>query len=453
MRSRCNNCNDPLDAPGPASVICAGCGAVQYTKPDIDEFAAAIVDGRTDAASPSAIAGWGAKVGFEPAAPADYRSPGRTDQSRGELTLRLPRWRAWSAARLLVVAAVLAGLGYGLLLAVRGNFYLPLVLAAIPGLIYAAVRLATELDPTLVLVVDGKLLVRPHSRVPRKVVLPADQVVRLFVTPLTGAYALFARTANNPRPRLLVRRIRRPEVGWYLARQVEHALGIADRPPPRDASQPSPPSEPFTRVWGQLLRLVFLPVIVGTPLVGLWVLGAELAELDVRDERQERPFEARQPGPVYFTADVEFSDYEWKSNDVPRSLQIRIQVQQQDEPIQDLSCDPFEVARWWDGRSTLEGKKRGRHISFWGPMDDCTATLPAGGPFTLHAWREWKPDMPRIGFVQTAIAMRQSTGALPAGLPKTLLLLYALSWPLLVVIPFPIWVLRALAAKRRATER
>ena len=296
---------------------------------------------------------------------------------------------------------------------------------------------------------NGLLCIRPRARLPGGIiVLRSDQVLRLFVARLEGAYALFVRTKGDPQPRLALRRIRRPEVGWYLARQVEHALGMADRPAPEDAhnAQPPTPRSWVARRTVRLWELCFLLVALGAPIVTLWLHGPELAALDVQNEPREIAFEARQAGPVYFTADVEFAEYEWGSlREVPRSVAIRIQVLQGGETVQDLRCDPFDTTVWWDEFSKYEGKKRGSYISYWGAMNGCDLTLPAAGTFRLRVWHQRNPVMQRVGLAETTITMRQGT-ATRAMWIRRVRDAYVLGWSVLLLAAF---ALIGLAFSRR----
>lgn len=342
------------------------------------------------------------KVHYELPPAAGYRTDGASAVRTGRLTIRLRYfgWRSLLPVLLLLLAT--AGLGYAWYLALWSRLYLVVSVATVPVVLFVWLRLTAVADGLFIRVADGELLARTSKRWPRvQVTLPSDEIQQLFVLATDRAYGLYARTGDF-KTTLLVRQISNPALAWYLERQLEAVLGIADRPVPGELPKVGAAPKGIVPMRSWALQLSFLALFVGAPVGTLRACGQQLAQLSVVDQPKEVRVVVDRPGKAYFTSEVDLATAEHRyREDLPKSVVHRIQLLDGSEILGDLSCDPFEMFAWTTSSSN---ESIG---SFWGPMADCSMALPRTGAFTLRAWRQWDSAKPRIGLEHTIVRMRQ----------------------------------------------
>jgi hypothetical protein len=321
--------------------------------------------------------------------------------SPGALAITIPQFTAFSLVPLALGLLAVAALVYGWHLALLSERWWLAAIATPFLTLYAWLRLTSVFDRVLVRVANGEVFVEQSRFWPTiRLRVRSDRIRQLFSIRAGYGYAVAAHL--DDKTAVLLRPLRSPHLALYFERQIEHALGIHDQPRQneigRNQALPSPPS----RAKPLVFDAVFLSIMAGVPLLFLQMCGTELAELAVTDQPSEISFDVKRPGRIYFTAEVDVTDHDWRSrSDIPHSFNFHIEVLRDTNPIAKLVCDPFELFVWVSGSS---GK---RVDSFWGPMDSCAVHLREPGTYTLRAWRNWKPGMPRIRLDETNLAPRQ----------------------------------------------
>ena len=405
MSSGCKRCGKAL--PGSSTgqpVTCPSCGVVQGALAEIDEYAAAVVAGNTDAEPPASLPRRRLKVSFVPASPgAGYRSGASTDEALGELTIVLRYFGLRSVAPLLVALAAIGGAAYGWHLAVLSNSFWMSVPSTVLVALFVYFRFTAAFDSLLIRVADGELFARSSRFWPKvQVKIPSGQIQQLFVTRADKGYALIV-GFEDFKSQQLVRQIESPVVARYLERQLETVLGLGDRPVAGELSKADAEPKALLRLlrsWALQLLAVILFVV--PTILGLRACGAELAVLEVLDNPRQVALELPKAGRIYFTSEVDLATAHHGTREgMPRSVALRIQILDGTEPLSDLTCDPLEMTAW------VTNGSNNKISGFWGPMDDCSVTLPRAGSFTLRAWRQWDPSKPRLPLAQTILAARQ----------------------------------------------
>jgi hypothetical protein len=390
----CRNCGTPL--PGDqATGACPACGTLYGERAELEEYAAAVISG-LPVERPKAIATPRLKVRFKRGA-----SDGTTPLGDGSLDITLRYFSPRTLLAFLLGLLALAGLAYIWQLALTNHSYVVAGLVSVPVGFYVWVRVTALFDGLVVRLAGGKLQCSQSRFWPRtQVRLPTADIVQLFTVQAGGAFSLLARTANG-KSRLLVRNIGDAELGVYLERQLELALGVADQPVqselPRGAALPKRAS----RVRPFLVEIGLLGLFVVAPVFGMRACGVSMAELAVGDQPKEASFVLDRSGPLFFTANIHLVSHHFRGrSQVPRVMTFQIEILQGDRSVTTLSCDPFDVDVWTSGG--------GKYYvdSFWGPMSHCTVKLPAGR-YTLRAVRRWKPGAKRVVFEESVLELRR----------------------------------------------
>jgi hypothetical protein len=381
---------------------CPSCGAINGSLREVDEYAAAVVAGRSDVAPPSALPVSRLKVRFEPKVAAGYREGGSAGPARGALTITLRYFGVRLSIGLLLAAAAIGGLGYGWYLAWAAKSYLIIAIATIPVALFVWFRVSPALDRLLIRVADGELYARTSQFWPKvQTRLPVERIDQLFVRRDGRAYTLHARTADGA-DEPLVRQISDPTLAWYFERQLEEALGLSDRHVAGQVFKAGPPPKRIGPIRAVAVQLAFLVIFVLSPIVALRACGAELVEVPVSETPQELRLDVPKPGRIYFTSEVEFVAATYRSRSaIPRSLTVHIQLAKNGQQVAQLTCDPLEVTAW------VTSSSNDYVSSFWGPMDDCAAAVPEAGELTLRVWRSRKRGMPELRLEETILAARQ----------------------------------------------
>jgi hypothetical protein len=391
----CRNCGAPL--PDEAALgACPSCGTLYGERAEIDEWARAVVAGRPEVERPKFLATPRLKVEFEPEISDGHRRAGPS----ARLTIVFRYFGAMALLSLLLGSLALAGLVYVWVLGIRARSWVIPPLVTLPVGFYAWARITSVFDRLLIRAAEGQLFCQQNRFWPHiesKVAI--DDIAQLFAAQTGGAYSVLARLKDG-KSKLLVRNMANPRFAVYLERQVEHALGIEDRPEEKELPKDAVLPRSVSRKKMLAIEVVLLAVFVLAPIVGLSACGTSLFELEVGDTPTEASFDLKQHRSVTFTSDIDLSEAKWRyREDIPRVVTFEIHLLRDGVELQTLYCDPFDVFAW----TTTSSNKR--LSSFWGPMHGCSAELDAGH-YTLRAVRNWKAGAPRIGLDGAVLGAR-----------------------------------------------
>ncbi len=392
----CRNCGAPLPEEQ-AIGVCPHCGTLFGERAELEEYAAAVLSGQP-LERPKSIATPRLKVDFQRGTRGDYRSAG-SDRS---LVITLRYFSARSLVGLLLGLLALAGIGLLWYLALRSRVYGFASVATVLLAVYAWFRLTVPFDKLLVRLSGEKLYCRQSRFWPRiETTLPCADIVQLFTLQTGRTFALLARLQDG-KARPLVRNMGNAELGVYLERQLELALGVADQPEPRELPRNAALPKPARRrLRGFAIELGIVATLVIVPIFGIRACGTAMARIDVGAQPRETSFKLDKPARVTFLAKIELSHDRWRSRKrIPKVLTFDIDIQRNGVSLRRLGCDPFAVDVWTSSSHNYEVH------GFWGPMKNCALKL-SPGRYTITAVRRWKPGEKHIALETSVLEVRR----------------------------------------------
>ncbi len=390
----CRHCTAPLPPVGPGGAgACSACGTLFGLQADLEEYAKAVLDGRSDVPRPSALPQKRMRVEWQRSADENYR-----ERRAGRLNIVISHLAARSLALWPLTLLAAGGVAYGWWY-LRGTFSWILALAT---LFVAArvVRRTLTLFDRFELSLDESTLRTSTSRFwPRRVVeLPRANVAQLFAIKPARGYGLAAATKDG-KTRIIAFPIATAELAWYLERQVELAAGIGDKAVAKELNRSMPAPKTSTRLL-TFVEVGFLLLLTGGAVFGVRSCGAPLGSVAVQEVPRELSVELPKAGVLFFSTELDFAQSRYYGLDeVPRSMRYDIQVLQGAKALHSMSCDPVDMFIWV---SSTTNKK---YSSVEGRMNGCAVKLPAG-TYTVRVARTWLPGPRRVRYSQTEITAR-----------------------------------------------
>lgn len=390
----CRQCAAPLPPASPGGAgACGACGTLFGLQSELEEYARAVLEGRSDVTRPASLPQSRMRVEWKGGGEDGYRGSGG-----GRLRIRLGYFNSYSALLWPVSLLALGAVGYGWWF-VRGAFTWILV---VPSLIIGlrALRRTLALFDRFELTLDEKELRSASSRFwPRRIVqIPRASLKQLFAIKAGRGYALLA-SAQEGKGRIVAFPVASAELAWYLERQVELAAGITDEAVSAELDRTMPaPKANVARM--AAFETLFLALLAGGAVFGVRSCGVPLGTLAVRDTPQDLSVVLNKEGVLFFSAELDFAKRTYRSRDaVPRSLRYQIAVLQGDQQVHAMDCDPVNMFVWVSSTSNKN------FSSIEGRMDGCSVRLP-GGTYTVRVARTWQAGVPRVHYSTTKISPR-----------------------------------------------
>ncbi len=395
MSPNCRQCGAPLPA-AEARGACATCGTLFGGIAEVEEYARAVVAGRTDLPRPAALPGRRMKVSFESAVGSAYRE----GQTPGRLRVRISTAHGFNLVMWPFSAATLACVIYVWQLRGVEGFHFGLAIASLLIGLYALKRTLTLFDRFELEVADGVVRSTSSRFWPRAVrTVRIEDIAQLYAAQVGRLYALLA-LKRDGKKQFVAAGIGSAELALYLERQVEAAAGLADAPVPEELARNAPLPAPPNRLRFALIEMALIGGIVTAGMLTLRGCGTPLATLDLTDEAQEAAFSLDKPARIFFSAELELrrADYRYRDG-IPRALRYELGVLRGDQTVTTLTCDPVEMFVW------VSGSHNDYIQSLEGSIDDCSVELPAGS-YRLRARRVWNGGVDRPDYEETRVVLR-----------------------------------------------
>jgi hypothetical protein len=391
----CRNCGAPL-APTAAGQ-CRGCGALFGPRPEIREYAAAVLEGNATIARPELLDIRALRVTLEgDAGQSGYRGTSR----RIRVELHYGNWKNLAMLPFALAAGGLTIWGWVQLVTHDLRWWWMVPLSLLVGY-YVYVRITAAID-RFSLVADRDRVRWETSRYwPREAHdVPAEKIEQLSVISHGNVFTLQLRPKQGqPLP---VISVALGAIPLYLEALLEHVLALPDAPVPGELRQDAPvPKNPRGGARRRFLETVIVSAMVAVPFVVVASCGRSGTELMLTEAYTEVTITTDRPAVLKFNTRVELSRAEWRSlSEAPRTLEYEIEVLSGESSIAKLDCDPFDVFLW--GSSSNDKRIYG----YTGSLNRCETRLPAAGTYRIRGRRVAAPGTPPLPLKTTELVPR-----------------------------------------------
>jgi hypothetical protein len=394
----CRNCGAPLAEA--AAGECRGCGTLFGPRPEIREYAEAVLEGNATVARPELLDIAAMRVTIEGDAGGESYRDAAAPSRRLRFELHYGNWKNIAMVPFALAAGGLLIWGWMRLVASELSWWWMVPLALMVGY-YVYARVTTVFD-RFSLVADRERVRWETSRYwPREVHdIPVSKIAQLCVLHQGNHYTLQLRPKEG-QP-LGVMTVALGAIPLYLEALLENVLALADAPVPDEMRHDAPvPKLPKGGTRRRFLETVIVSSMVAVPFVVVASCGRTGREFMLTEQVGEVTVTTEQPAQLKFNTGVEFTSSVWRSlSDVPRTLRYEIEVLSGEKSVAKLNCDPFDTFLWFSNTSNK------RLSSFTGSMNGCETSLPAAGSYRIRARRVAQPGAEQLPLKSTELIPR-----------------------------------------------